>query len=370
MLFLNTVKSVHEMVLPSCPLPCPCLLLPPGSRRQLQRAALHRHAVQQDWKNPGEFQTSREALSSAPVGPTSMRSRDVTRQRSTHTAHMWTHTAQPCSDRLCPPSGKGFKAIPALRQHLQSQVGQESGNFSFPQSLSLVTKLLRHKNLVWSQYFYSLPEAVSRESHLWAPGASFQHQGEPCTRSQGAANSRSGPAARRCRSQLPLQPTALITGRRGADGRHIFRDTWQKRGVSSPGRGNCSPGSAAVITGEGAGACVQTPPHCDYRGLDRKLSLAGSSAERAADTRSAYSHGAQGHDSTALKSCWRLFRSSQTCQAGGICSLNTTLHLQPHLQLPAHSFHLHLQPRLTLCPLSPWLGPACGCWASPQHPRS
>lgn len=80
--------------------------------------------------------------------------------------------------------------------------------------------------------------------------------------------------AGRARASTGLAPTpAWITGKRGADSRHIFRDTWQERGVPSPGRGNCSPGSASAITGEGAGACVQTPPPGAYRGLDRKLRL-------------------------------------------------------------------------------------------------
>ena len=84
--------------------------------------------------------------------------------------------------------------------------------------------------------------------------------------------------------------------------------------------------SALVITE----ACVQTPPHGDYRGLDRKPHLSavcfpGSSAvSKPADTYTASSHrlpGAQrGSDGAVLQSPWRLFRSSQICQAGGICS--------------------------------------------------
>lgn len=116
---------------------------------------------------------------------------------------------------------------------------------------------------------------------------------------------------------------------------------------------------------------MQTPPRCDYWGLDRKLRLSQGAAPSERLTHALPTHSrAQRHDSAALKSCWRLFRSSQTCQAGGICSLNTTLHPKPHLQLPTHSFHLHSQPSLTLCPLSLWFEPACGYWASPQHPLS
>lgn len=74
-------------------------------------------------------------------------------------AHVWTHSAHPCTVTCSAlPVTKGLGLRPFL--HLQSQVGQDSGNFSFPPSLSLLTKLSRHKNLGWSQYLYSLPEAV------------------------------------------------------------------------------------------------------------------------------------------------------------------------------------------------------------------
>lgn len=133
------MKLVYEMVLPSCPHPVSCShqAARDSFREQLSMGTLSsRTGRAQELAGCSHARISDipGSLAGARVGPTSMRTRD---QRSTHMAHMWTHTAHPCSDMFCPPrdKGPGFKAISALRQHLHSQVGQDSGNFSFPPSL-------------------------------------------------------------------------------------------------------------------------------------------------------------------------------------------------------------------------------------------
>lgn len=148
----------------------------------------------------------------------------------------------------------------------------------------------------------------------------------------------------------------------GADGSHIFRATWQKRGVSSPGRGNCSPGSASAITG--AGGCVQAPPRCDYRGLDRKLRLSRGAAPSERLTHALPTHTEPG---TRQRSSEVMLEAVPVQpDLPGWWDLFPERHPASQTPPPASNSHLHSQPELTLCPLSPCFGPACGCWASPD----
>lgn len=190
------------------------------------------------------------------------------RTRDPDTAEEHPHCPPLHSDMLCPPCGKGpgFKAIPALGQQLQSQAGQDSGNFSLPQSLSLVTQLPRHKNLGWCQYLYSLPEAASRVP-FWAPGASFEHQGEPCTHSLSCPAARQGAGAG---SQSSPQP--------GSQTGATFSETRGRNEVFVPQEGGTAARALLQSSPEQGQEAAANPSSLPFPGSRQEaLSLPGSS---------------------------------------------------------------------------------------------
>lgn len=100
---------------------------------------------------------------------------------------------------------------------------------------------------------------------------------ETCTHSWGAATILSSPTGRQQAIPEPawhLAPTPTNSpnqgGGRSRQSLHFPRHVEEARCSFLR---SCGLVSASVITGERAGACVQTPPHRDYWGLDRKLRL-------------------------------------------------------------------------------------------------
>lgn len=170
-------------------------------------------------------------------------------------AHRWTHTAHPCTVTCSAlPVAKGLGLRPFL--HLGSTCSPKQGRILgiFYTSITVLCHLTSEAQESGLVPVLLLPP---RSSFQGVPSLGSSIKGSSVPAGRGCKHPEQSCNQARSWGWLPFQPTARITGKRGADGRHIFRDTWQERGVSSPGRGNGSPASASVITGEGAGGCCK-----------------------------------------------------------------------------------------------------------------